>query len=58
MSMLSGLSDQRRAAVALRYVGNFRPTEIAALLDTSSGAVRVQLHRAHNQLRAALENSR
>lgn len=57
ISMLGELTDQQRAAVALRYVGNFRPAEIAELLGTTSGSIRVQLHRAHEQLRAALENS-
>ncbi len=54
MSMLSDLTDQQRAIAALRYIGNFRATEIAELLDTSPGAVRVQLHRAHSQLRAQI----
>ena len=57
VSQLSNLSDQQRATVVLRYIGNFGPTEIAELLNTTAGSVRVQLHRAHNQLRAELEQS-
>lgn len=51
VSQLQALSVQQRAVVVLRYVGGFSPAEIAALLQTSAGTVRVQLHRAH----AALE---
>lgn len=54
LALLDGLSTQQRAIVALRYTGGFTPTEIAELLDTSPGAVRVQLHRAHAALRATL----
>lgn len=54
LALLGGLSTQQRAITALRYVGDFTPTEIADLLDTSPGAVRVQLHRAHATLRATL----
>lgn len=54
LALLDGLSTQQRAITSLRYVGGFTPTEIAELLDTSPGAVRVQLHRAHTTLRATL----
>lgn len=54
LALLEGLSAQQRAIVALRYGGGFTPTEIAELLDTSPGVVRVQLHRAHTTLRATL----
>ncbi|MDY7104813.1 MAG: sigma-70 family RNA polymerase sigma factor [Actinomycetota bacterium] len=57
ISQLQDLSPQQRAAVVLRYVGGFTPTEIASLLDTSPGAVRVQLHRAHAALRVTMEDS-
>ncbi len=57
LSQLDGLSDQQRAIVVLRYVGQFRPAEIADLLNTSPGSVRVQLHRAHTHLRSVLEES-
>lgn len=55
LSLLAPLSAQQRACVALRYVGGFTPTEIADLLDTTPGTVRVQLHRAHQALRDDLE---
>jgi len=54
LSQLNGLSDQQRLIVVLRYVGNYRPTEIAELIDSTPGSVRVQLHRAHDHLRAVL----
>lgn len=54
LDLLGGVSTQQRAIVALRYVGGFTPTEIADLLDSSPGSVRVQLHRAHTTLRASL----
>ncbi len=55
MSQLDGLSDQQRAVVVLRYVGGMRPTEIADLLHSTPGSVRVQLHRAHEHLRVSME---
>ncbi len=57
LAQLGGLSDQQRAVVVLRYVGGFHPAEIAELLHTSPGTVRVQLHRAHTHLRVAMESS-
>lgn len=54
LSMLGALSEQQRACVVLRYVGQLTPTEIAGVLDTSPGTVRVQLHRAHESLRSSL----
>ncbi len=50
LDLLHTLSDRQRAVVILRYAGGFKPTEIAALLETSPGTVRVQLHRAHEHL--------
>lgn len=55
LSLLGDLSDQQRAAVVLRYAGGLRPREIAEVLDTSSGTIRVQLHRAHAHLRQRME---
>jgi RNA polymerase sigma factor (sigma-70 family) len=55
LSLLGTLSEQQRAAVVLRYAGGFKPTEIAELLDTSPGTIRVQLHRAHAHLRERME---
>lgn len=54
---LQELTVQQRAVVVLRYVGGFRPTEIAELLDTSPGTIRVQLHRAHAALRVTMEET-
>jgi RNA polymerase sigma-70 factor (ECF subfamily) len=54
LALLGELSGQQRACVALRYSGGFTPAEIADLLGTSSGTVRVQLHRAHQALRRTL----
>ena len=39
----------------LRYAGGFPPAEIADVLDTTPGTVRVQLHRAHHHLRGQME---
>lgn len=55
LSMLEPLSRQQRACVVLRYVGRFSGPEIAEFLGTSASTVRVQLHRAHQTLRATLE---
>lgn len=52
LSLLGTLSTQQRAVVVLRHVAGLKPTEIAELLDTTPGTVRVQLHRAHASLRA------
>jgi len=57
LSLLAELTDQQRACVVLRYVGRFTGPEIAELLNTSPGTVRVQLHRAHEILRRTLEPS-
>ena len=38
----------------MHYVDDLSCDEIAALLDSSPGAVRVRLHRARRQLRAEL----
>lgn len=51
VDLLQGLSEQQRSVVVLRYAAGFLPAEIADLLGTSPGTVRVQLHRAHAQLR-------
>ncbi len=55
LSQLGELSDQQRAIVVLRYAGNFKPTEIAELIDSTPGSVRVQLHRSLTQLRRLME---
>ncbi len=58
LSQLDVLSQQQRAIVALRYIGDYRPAEIAELIDSSPGSVRVQLHRAHDHLRTVLGESK
>jgi len=55
LDLLDGLSQQQRACVVLRYAGGFTPAEIGDLLQTTSGTVRVQLHRSHRKLRKTLE---
>jgi RNA polymerase sigma factor (sigma-70 family) len=54
LALLSDLTVQQRQIVVLRYIGQFTAPEIAEVLDSSAGSVRVQLHRAHNALRSAL----
>jgi DNA-directed RNA polymerase specialized sigma24 family protein len=54
LGLLVELSSQQRACVALRYVGEYTSSEIAELLGTSAGTVRVQLHRAHAALRRTI----
>ena len=54
LSMLGGLTTQQRQIVVLRYIGQFNAAEIAELLDSSAGSVRVQLHRAHESLRSSI----
>ena len=51
LGLLADLSPQQRACVALRYVGDYTSPEIAELLGTSAGTVRVQINRAHAALR-------
>jgi RNA polymerase sigma-70 factor (ECF subfamily) len=58
LDQLQGLTPQQRQIVSLRYVGNFGAVEIADLIGTSAGTVRVQLHRAHSTLRSRLEEDR
>jgi DNA-directed RNA polymerase specialized sigma24 family protein len=53
-ALLGDLSPQQRACVALRYVGKYTSAEIAELLGTSAGTVRVQLNRAHASLRRSI----
>ena len=57
LDLLGGLSQQQRACVALRYVGEYTSVEIGELLGTSAGTIRVQLNRAHTALRALLKEA-
>lgn len=56
LGQLQLLSEQQRAVVVLRYVGRMPPAEIADVLGTTAGTVRVQLHRAHAALRVTMED--
>jgi len=57
VDLLQGLSEQQRSVVVLRYAAGFLPAEIADVLGTSPGTIRVQLHRAHAQLREQMGSS-
>ena len=57
VALLTGLSDQQRACVVLRYVAGMDAPRIAAALNTSATTVRVQLHRAHGSLRRTLKEA-
>ena len=54
LALLGNLSAQQRQCIVMRYVGGHTPSEIAGILGTTPGTVRVQLHRAHAQLRTEL----
>jgi RNA polymerase sigma factor (sigma-70 family) len=56
LDLLHSLSEQQRTVVILRYAAGFMPTEIAQMLETTPGTVRVQLHRAHQHLRERIGN--
>ena len=58
LSLLGDLTTQQRQIVVLRYIGQFDAGEIAELLDSSPGSVRVQLHRAHESLRRSLSEGK
>lgn len=55
---LRRLSSRQRAAVVLFHLADYPVKEVAALLGTSSSAVRVHLTRGRRRLRAMLEESR
>lgn len=54
LDALKKLSPTQRAAIYLRYEVGLSVGEVAELLGRSSGAVRVQLHRARGKLAAEL----
>ena len=41
LALLGTLSDQQRACVVLRYTGGFTSEEIAEMIGSSAGTVRV-----------------
>ncbi|MCP3854497.1 MAG: RNA polymerase sigma factor [Actinomycetia bacterium] len=55
---LSHLSELQRRCVVLRHVGGFSAEEIAALVDSTPGSVRVQIHRGLHNLRRLMEPQR
>lgn len=55
---LGELDEDRRTAVVLRHLLDYRPSEIAAIVGASEGAVRSRIHRGLLQLRATLSDSR
>jgi RNA polymerase sigma-70 factor (ECF subfamily) len=57
LALLSDLSPQQRACVALRYVGEYTSPEIGELLGTSASTVRVHLSRAHATLRQTIREA-
>jgi RNA polymerase sigma-70 factor (ECF subfamily) len=54
-SALGRLSERDRDLVALRYGADLKERQIAEILELSTGAVEVALHRARNRLRAEIE---
>jgi RNA polymerase sigma-70 factor (ECF subfamily) len=52
---LDRLPERDRAVIVLAHVGGWDAGEIAALTDSTAGAVRVRLHRARRRLRSELE---
>jgi RNA polymerase sigma-70 factor (ECF subfamily) len=54
---LGQLSRRQRAAVVLFHLADYPVKEVAAMLGTSSSAVRVHLTRGRRRLRAILEES-
>ena len=54
LAALESLPPSQREVVLLHDLEGWRHREIADLLGTSEGAVRVRLHEARRRLRAAL----
>ena len=52
---LGKLDAQTRAIVVLRCLLEYKPREIAGMVDLSPEAVRTRLHRGLAELRRALE---
>ena len=51
-SKLAELSDRHRIVLLLRDIQGFSTEEVARMLDTTEGAVKVRLHRARAAFRA------
>jgi RNA polymerase sigma factor (sigma-70 family) len=57
-SALAGLPAADFEVLSLRYGADLSAKRIAEVLDSTPGAVRVALHRAHGRLRDVLEQGR
>lgn len=55
LSALAELSRMQRATLVLRYYAGYSTVDIARILATSAGAVRVHLNRGRKRLRRILE---
>jgi RNA polymerase sigma-70 factor, ECF subfamily len=55
MAALAALDPEHRAAVVLRYVLEYTPGEIAAMLDLPRGTVNSRLRRGLDRLRPTIE---
>jgi RNA polymerase sigma-70 factor (ECF subfamily) len=53
-SAIAGLSPEHRAVIVLRYLLEYTPGEIAALLDLPRGTVNSRLRRGLDRLKAQL----
>ncbi len=52
---LRGLPPRQRAAIVLRFYAGYETREVAAILGTTSGTVRVHLSQGRRRLRMLLE---
>lgn len=52
--LLSQLSDENRKIVTMKYIEGWSFKDIGAVLEKSTGAVRVQAHRALRELKESL----
>lgn len=55
VAALATLSDDQREALALRFFGDLKVGEIAAIMGKGESAVKMILHRGLQQLRAVIE---
>ncbi len=51
---IAGLGEEERAAVVLHYLCDLQVKEVAQILQTKPGTIRVRLHRARTNLAAAM----
>lgn len=57
-SLVATLPERYRSALILRYVEGLRLEEVATVLEQPLGTVKSNVHRAVNQLRRAISESR